>query len=466
MARPNPIEEGSVHSLATLHLDVLLDIAAHLDITSLARLGQTCRQLADFVEKNGWREYCLRRSVNTTRVQILSGNDSVDTGKERLQCKQALQLDRAWARKSFRISQVPLPIATTSIGTGYGVKKERHPALPSLLLTPTGLYLFTGSEMRLWTARSLQATQAIQLEQAQLFRLTNPANLDLRWDGSKARPRQEHDSSSSALWDICACTRLDQSGSRLAIGRLNGLIEIIELSKGAGDGNHIDTMKVNLAWICRDFQMAGVSIQAMHASPKSNLLAIAAKDGTIVLFRISSKRVQNRRTLQVKLVDQWSIGCRPWSIWVQGNKWLTIGINADEPILVYALDHKTSRATKVCRLGLERPHKTSVYAMQGSRDADGREHLLAGCFDGVLRRYDMLAVLSRSPSLSAVRPVWHNRDRFDPSPIYCILDGVDQGGSAVACGTARHGICKFYQTTSPQVEEESWSLFAADQSHS
>jgi len=443
--------------LARLNLDVLICIASHLDITSISRLSQTSRFFLDFVESHGWKAHCMGRGISSHRdetistrnstaiIRSISSSSASSAFSPSASFKLILQADKAWGTKTFRSYQTRLPFATNPNG-----KVERQRPQPLLLFAPLGLFLFTGSEMRLWHKDLLQNLKPLQMKQAQVFYLTNPAGLD----------KQTSNNGSSALWDICACTRLDHDGRHIAIGRLNGLVEIVKISKSKNHSRQRGKMIVNLVWIWRDITCS-TSIQSMHASSSSGLLAIAGKNGNVALFRLALKE----SNVQANLVEHWSVGSRPWSVWVEGSSWLAVGTNGSEPIILFPLEEQTCKTGYPIRLSTGRTKWTSVYAMQ-SRLIEGKCHLLAGCYDGTLRDYNVDLVLSRhysakSPPSELLLPSSQYRDRFDPSAIYCLSAGVGQGGQDIAAGTARHGVCKFFRITAPLREEESWSMFAA-----
>ena len=429
---PPTVDTTAPSTLATLNLDVLVCIASHLDTPSLSRLSQTCRSLCAFIEAHGWRSLCLARGISVNHGGIIAALPARDASPASL-FKEALQVDQAWRTKTFRSYQMRLPLP---IANG---KTDRHAPQPLLLLTPLGLFLFTGSQMRLWTMAQLRALEPVSIKQAQIFYLSNPAGLDEH--GSKT--------SSSALWDISACTQIDKTGKFIAIGRLNGLVEIIHVSQRQAHRQRTQrgAMVVNLVWL---YNMP-TTVQSMHACPASGLLAVGAKSGDISLFSV---RVKAGR-LGVSMVHEWSMGSRPWSVLIQGSQWLAIGTNGVEPIIIYSLTESTCKPASAVRLSVGTAKWTSVYALASY--AAG--HLLAGCYDGTLRQYNVGAALEGVEA--AMDPNYQLRDRFDPSAIYCLSLGLGHDGREIAAGTARHGVCKFFRNGEGQVEHDSWSLFAA-----
>jgi len=436
---------GNVSPLARMNLDVLICIASKLDTASLSRLSQTCRSLYAFTEDHGWKSLWLS-SAGTSKPGgvVIPIDDDAMSSRAGRKYKQYFRVDKAWATKTFQCHQSRLPFVATPNG-----KVEKHQPQPLLLLTPMALLLFTGSEMRVWHSPILRKKAPLQFKQAQVFYLTNPAGLD-----SKGRPG----TASLALWDISACTQLDESGEYIAIGRLNGLVEIIRLSSTKQYPRQKQRVLVNLVWLWRD-TTTSTSIQAMHACPFSGLLAIAGKNGSIALFKFNlSKGFKTA----IDLLEQWSVGSRPWSVWINQSAWLAVGVSDIEPVLLYPLHEVTGRPGLAIHLGTSSAKVTSVYALQIKTIA-GKCTLLAGCYDGVLREYNIDEALA-SPQ-TTILPQSQLRDRFDPSAIYCLCVGIGQGGGKdVAAGTARHGVCKVFRSTG--VESDSWSMFAAHPSQS
>lgn len=231
---------------------------------------------------------------------------------------------------------------------------------------------------------------------------------------------------------------------------------------------------VNLLWIWRD-PTSLTSIQAIHASSLSNLLAVAGKNGLITLFKVECKEMKT----SVELVHQWNVGSRPWSIWVQDSSWIAIGTNGVNPIVLYRLKKETNcrPEDEPIRLSAGTTKVTSVYALQSRSLANGVCQLLAGCYDGVLRLYhvDLALFSSRKQQQQQMKqpilPQRQMRDRFDPSAIYCLSLNVGFNSQQIAAGTARHGVCKFFQASDNQTsreeeEKQSWSIFAAHPSQS
>jgi hypothetical protein len=432
-------QSGKHSPLLRLNLDVFLYIISTLDAAALSRLSQTCHALHDIIEDHGWKSLWISSSSSSSPPDELIV--SKEKGKHYNKYKRYLQVDKAWATKQFRCSQFNLPTVTT-----LGGKVEKHQPQPLLLLTPLALMLFTGSEMRLWPNSVLQRNSPVQLKHAQVFYLNNPAGLD-----NKRRPG----AAPMALWDISACTQVDKAGEYIALGRLNGLVEIIRLSTAKQQLRQRERVMVNLVWLWTETS----SIQAMHACSSSGLLAIASKRGSVALFNYS---LQGRKGIKVRLLEQWSTGSRPWSVLIC-EKWLAIGVSDVEPVLFYPLQDNSHRPEQTIRLATGNPKTTSAYALQ-TKTVAGRTMLLAGCYDGVLRSYDVDALLSLSLQETNLLPQEQMRDRFDPSAIYCLCVGIGQRGEDVAAGTARHGVCKVFRST--DVESDSYSMFAAHPSQS
>lgn len=440
---------GNVNLLVRMNLDVLICIASNLDTTSLSRLSQTCRSLYNFTEEHGWKSLWLSSAGASSMgdAAILSSNDASSPAvlsSAGSKYKQCFRVDKAWATKTFHCQQARLPFVATPSG-----KVEKHQPQPLLLLTPTALLLFTGSEMRVWSSSTLRKGAAVQLEEAQIFYLTNPAGLD-----SKRRPGTP----ALALWDICACTQIDVLGEYIAIGRLNGMVEIIRFKSTKWHPRQKQRVQVNLVWLWRDLTTS-TSIQAMHGCPSSGLLAIAGKNGSMALFKCV---LQKGVKASFDLLIQWKVDSRPWSVWVHESQWLAIGVSDVEPVLLYPLQEGSSRLGTAIHLGTSSARATSVYALQTKMVA-GRCTLLAGCYDGVLREYNITEALLFPPRTS-ILPQRQLRDRFDPSAIYSLCLGVGQRGEDVAAGTARYGVCKVFRSTG--VESDSWSMFAAYPSQS
>jgi WD40 repeat protein len=476
MAKPGSLDQSnhptaySPSAFAALNSDVLLCIVSHLDVLSLTRLGQTNGHLFRFVEEHGWKGWCVDRGIRlyreasipiqTTRRVAVTSNSILDVLSP---YRALLRADRSWEKKEFRSFQSPLPLDINSKG-----KVDRNRPRPILLLTKKGLFLFTGSVMRFWSKDVLQTFQSVCLDDAQVFYLSNPAGLEKKSGDESGGGGL---GGSSALWDICACAQLDAKDRYIAIGRLNGLVEIIKISsagkkgrrKGEGEGGG-GRVVINLVWYWKDMARA-TSIQSMHASPSSGILAVAGKKGNIALFHTGVKG----GNIQVDLIEHWNIGSRPWSIWVEEAKWLAVGSEGLEPVILYPLHSHTYKPGKSIRLLTSaKPKSTSVYALNTNRSS-GKAVLLAGCYDGTLRLYDVEAAF-RGSTKATLAPLSLHSDRFDPSAIYCLTTDVGINGQMVAAGTARHGVCRFFQTAPTaqreEEEEESWSMFGTESSQS
>lgn len=431
--------------LEDLGVDILRLIVRHLDVASLARLERTSKSFQCFAHTQGWHVL----AGHGQRKYIVG-----DPGTS----KDFVSIDCAWATRTFRRSQGVLPPPPSMGGRGQeGVVAP----LSTLLLTVHGLFLVLRSEMRFWSSEQLAAHQPLRT--GQLINLANPAGLDVHWKDDVASSADGLPAT-SALWDITSCTQLDESGCLLALGRANGLIEVISVHKTRPSAH----VSVNLVWVFS--RMLGkASVQAMHACAHGHLLVAVYKEGHVMCF--STERMVSKRAHGV-LVSSWTLGCRLWSVHLGGGddmhkqaQWLAVGTSTDN-IVVYRVENQLPTAS--VRLDC---HGSAVYALESARldgrSTSGNVHILfAGCFDGILRQFDVRRALQEGHK-EALRIF---RDRFDTSAIYCLAYGVGAGGNHIAAGTARHGMVKVFDpwniSTRSLREAQGWSMYAAQASKS
>lgn len=468
--------------LCNLSIDILILVARHLDVQSIAHLEQTCKTLNRFVVRHGW-PYVIGHRMPS---KILHG------GKARQSAKEVARVDRAWVTRTFVADQCTLSASSETAAHPHGSRthagsraETASPSVPfcQLLLLPHGLILLMRSELSYWTSVQLEEHEPISLDAAQRVSLVNPANLDVQW---RSRRKRGMMADASALWDVCTSAQLDRAGHLLALGRVNGLVEVIEIQPGGGKDGH-DRVRVNLAWYWRDL-MSTDGIQSMTSCPDSGLLAICSKRGDVWLLSVARSRQRNsKRTLDVRPIHHWSVQTRIWSACfggrVQGRSsasWLAIGTASAEGILLFALDPISHLPSLANTLSCNR---ISVYALKADVGRQvGDDHLFAGCYDGKLRLFNISKALERGE----VGPARIMSDRFDSSAIYCLCLGVGQGGRQIAAGTARHGIVKIFDPTpalqagrvvqrqtakandnaEEDAESEGWSIFAAHPSRS
>lgn len=488
----------SKRNFCDLDIDVLRCIAAHLDVSALARLEQTCRSLGAFVMRHGWpiaaAQLILDSTGDTSWSNGQGGSATCVLKSQRpyvldeatdTYAKHMLQVDWAWRNRRFHPSQAPLP-PPPSGPPGSGSRKssrfrhQRHQQLHNgatshhdegstvapfsmLLLIPHGLVLILRSELQYWSSKQLhEPGNSISPSTAQFVNLANPAGLDRQHNsfGTSIR-RQEKPArglpASSAMWDISACALLDAEGRYLALGRVNGMIEIVSMRKvtpgdQAGPQEHRDQLCVELVWLSQEL-VGKASIQTMHACRSSGLLAILSKQGDVWLLATHPSRKVGRNC---QVLQHWSVGGgRPWSVTFGGDAttaWLAIG--SRKGLVVYKLDEDRIVGSVALDSG-----RSAVYALHTAPDrittkctaesGASRHTLFAGCYDGVLRQYDLSSFLlaetgSETDDACKLAPVRELRDRFDPSAIYCLCGGIGPRGQSVAAGTARHGAVKIF----------------------
>ncbi|PWN90337.1 hypothetical protein FA10DRAFT_266827 [Acaromyces ingoldii] len=451
-------------ALEDVDLDVLLLIFSHLDASSLASLSRTCRALHRVVEQHGWST--LIRG-GTRRLSVVAAPDSKSSNKSFSPAKHTVCVDCNWQKRRLIASQngLPPPPASQSPrkgGAGLTLAPQ-HPSarpMPLLLLTPSSLLLFTRSELRCWPASALSTSGPIDLQGGRLSLLINPNGLDGAGGGS------------TAYWDISACAQLDRKGEWIAIGRANGLMEVIHIDAELTTATRAATRKsrsakntplnfVNLAWLSDHAHSTGSPIQSVH-SDQRGLVAFGAKNGVIELYKVSFEdgaANRTRRAVRLLLVDRWSIGKRPWSMWLGGAAgsspatWLAVGTMGSEPLVVFPLDSKTHRPGRPIGLTCAPGRKVAVHALASSSPCAAPtgsgmtpidpKLLFAGCYDGILRVYDVPRILS-SGADEGRSPVYEFQDRFGPSAIFSLALGVGKGGRSVAAGVATHGVVKFF----------------------
>ncbi|PWN33710.1 uncharacterized protein FA14DRAFT_156394 [Meira miltonrushii] len=474
--------------LAQLNADVFATILSFLDIGSMARLEQTCTYVRNFIQQFGWTRLLNSDLRALSEVQARKGRA--------IPAKEVLRINLAWKSRTFLVSQCDLDNTSHGkINEGGKMTESSSTSVPfcQLHLLPHGLILLMGSEMRYWPNTELEKRQPITMENCTLFKLENPANLDKRWitqhQRSKSRKaRNQGVIAASAVWDICASAVLNKQGTLIALARVNGLIEIVQMEARKGGM----PARVHLAWFWPDHLNSSVTIQTLASCPDSGLLAVCGKQGEVWLLSIRKRQPLRQHkvahgTLDIRGLSHWKVNERIWSACFAKTKtshkcppWIAIGTGGREGVLIYSLKTKIPEciATLHC-------NGRSIYSIKtdSMKCNEGISDILyAGCFDGKLRTFDVTKAIHTNES-NAVSVMY---DKYDPSAMYCLLTGIGQDGMQIAAGTARHGVVKMFDvreafkctedTAKPpdqnnsldtlDIERQGWSLFAAHPSRS
>lgn len=497
MARPasdttvKQSKSTKVNHLAHINADVFTTILSFLDIGSMASLEQTCTYVRDFIQQFGWT-----RLLNSDLRAL--NEDHVRKGHS-IPAKEILRINLAWKSRTFLVTQCDLDNAAHGKMTEGGNTTESiSTSVPfcQLHMLSHGLILLMGSEMRYWPNAKLQKRQPITMENCLLFKMENPANLDKRWIAQHQRrksgkERNKNDIRASAVWDICASAVLNKQGTLIALARVNGLIEIVQIEVRKSGMQ----ARVHLAWFWPDQMNSNVIIQTLASCPNSGLLAICGKQGEVWLVSVRKRESVRQHkvahgALDIRPLSYWKVEDRIWSACFAKTStshgypsWIAIGTGGREGVLIYSL--KASLPERIATLHC---NGRSIYSIKtdNMKCSGGISQILhAGCFDGKLRTFDVTKAISIKET-NAVSVMY---DKYDPSAMYCLLTGTGQDGMQIAAGTARHGVVKMFDvrealnctnqeenTTKlpdknnaidmPDIERQGWSMFAAHPSRS
>lgn len=485
--------------LANLNADVFATILSFLDTKSMARLEQTCIYVRNFIQQFGWYRL-LNNELRTLN------EDLIQKGRKS-SAKELLRINEAWKTRTFLASQCNLDNASNGKASETESAINSNPvSVPfcQLHLLPHGLILLMGSEMRYWPNVELEKRQPIKMENCSLFKLINPANLDKKWilqnqsrKGKKAW--NKNPIKATAVWDICASAVLNKEGTLIALARVNGLIEIVQMEVGKASMQ----TRIHLIWFWPDLMDSGIVIQTLASCTNSGLLAICGKQGDVWLISVQKRQTAGRRkvvqgALDVQPLSYWKTNDRIWSacfaqITMSDRRppWIAIGTGSCEGVLVYSLTTKSPErfASLYC-------DGVSIYSIKTASMKNNksiRHVLYAGCFDGKLRTFDVTKAINANDS-NALSVMY---DKYDPSAMYCLLTGIGQDGMQIAAGTARHGVVKMFDVREavkdtkrdknnqerekeiihkedasliaqciPDIERQGWSMFAAHPSRS
>ncbi|PWN20457.1 hypothetical protein BCV69DRAFT_313039 [Microstroma glucosiphilum] len=515
-----PATSDPAPTLASLPPELLTQTLLHLCLSDLTSLSLVSKPLHTAVDLHGWSAW-LAHSPAARRKQILKGDVRVDAnGREA--AKALLGIDRAWQRKTFLARQIhfvdlPAPLGLTGVnGQNHGAENKsgwgnssrgrgrphmsyqalsrQNQAMPILRLCTRGLIMALKSSLCFWPTRLLQSKKGIKEDQPKVVTLLG-----------------DHTKESPTAWEDISAMELIDDGHWILIGRVDGKLELWQwevLTSPKG-------LTPRLLASYQPESASASSVQAISYLTSHDLIAIAWKGGEVVVFElIKSSLCREDFTSSdhpeeevdgtgpsrdvgdgFRLLSSWSIDARPWSLHLgvtqEGSSpWLVLGCQGIEFLRIYTASYLLALCgarseppyTSLRMSSSRNPQVMSVYAIASSNCSDNPSfppHLLfAGCYDGLVRLWDLrqlekqsngtsaraAANSSRTSPASILLPVQRYTDRYDPSPVYSIVLGVGSKSRSFAIGTARHGIVKLFQMdTDAQGGAQNQTAIAWDQ---
>lgn len=448
------------HSAALLSLptELLSQIFQHLDLSTLATLCLVSRSVRRSVDSIGWATWLKNPEAQRHRVLSEGIPSELERKrprhKERL--KQLLQIDDAWSRRTFGARQIffdSLPYPIGDHGRRHQDARGRsRQAFALVCLSKQGLGLAVRSCLAFWTSPALREHAGIRSRKPQVFQLFHDVK-------QRGQPSAWED-----ITAIEAVSEIGQGGLLLAVGRLNGRLELWKLPSRRDKQRRatlLDSMPGPNGRLS--------SVQRLSHLASHKLLAAVWKDGTISLLKIANF---GERGQDSKLPEE-----RPWTLWRRWRRanavpwtihlgfsgtgpdqfWLAVGCHGDRPVLLYRKwsSHGTTGASDglvegpvleyepLCEEFLDRK-QLAVYAMDSLRPLPATsfpkgltspQELFIGCYDGSVRVLDL-----RDGLIKAVY-----RDVYDDSPVYSLALGIGKSSTSIAVGTARHGVVKIYE---------------------
>ncbi|CAO1633817.1 unnamed protein product [Sympodiomycopsis kandeliae] len=458
-----------------LPIELLCKIYRHLSYKSLSSLYQVCKHLNHSVNQYGWTIWVTKRPK---LLSILNSSTKEDTPYTKQDVSRIIKINQSWRLKSIRCKQVhfhtlPYPVGLSKNNRKpltYQMQLKYNTAIPILAMTARGLFMAFKSFICIWQDATLASSDGVTKSPPSIVHLF-----------------ERKDAGDDAWLDISCFQIIEPSteGKHLlaVIGRVNGDLEIWSLNLDQCDAKLIYTMSSS-----EDTSRSSShqTVQSMSFLSHCNLLAVAWKSGQVALFDLShivSSDLdvvikEESSPLPLQSVRSWDVNSRPWSIHLgmystsPFNPWLAVGCQGvdflflyPEPLQQQGQEGSSAPDCHSLRTSYsETPPHLSTYALASSRlphlldkKLFPTNHLYAGCYDGMVRVWDVEQVAKQSRSSKDIEdpssssppigvPLTERYvDRYDPSPVYSIALGVGLNSQCIAAGTARFGIVKVFR---------------------